>query len=120
MQDFLNSKNLIIAQKSLDALWLRQKVISNNLANAETPGYKCQSVVFEDVLERALNGSEADVSSIEPRVVVNNSTQMGEDGNNVDLDEQNIELARTEVQYETMVRLISDDLARMKYAISGN
>jgi len=119
LQDVLNSSNLMIAQKSLDALWLRQKVIANNLANYDTPGYKCQSVAFEEILEKALKSSGSDLSSLEPKVIENKSTQVREDGNNVDREEQNIELARTQIQYEVMVRLMSDDLSRIKYAISG-
>lgn len=41
------------AQASLDALWLKTKVISNNLANASTPGFKASSVGFEQVLQEA-------------------------------------------------------------------
>jgi len=126
MGNFLNADKLVIAQKSLDALWLRQKVISDNLANADTPGYKSQSVVFEDILNSALGGVasqdgklSAKLSSLQPKIVENRFTQMREDGNNVDIDEQNIELTRTEIQYECMARLISEDIARMKYAISG-
>lgn len=119
MKDVFNSPDLMIAQKSLDALWLRQKVISNNLANSDTPGYKCQSVAFENILEKALKSTGTDLSSLKPKVMENDSTQMREDGNNVDREEQNIELARTQIQYEVMVRLISDDLSRMRYAISG-
>ncbi len=121
MPDFLNTENILLVQKSLDALWLRQKVISNNLANADTPGYKSQSVVFEDVLSRALQTGDAQekLKSLQPKIVKNSSTQVREDGNNVDKDEQNIELTRAQMQYECMVRLISEDIRRMKYAISG-
>ena len=38
------------AEASLDALWLKTKVISNNLANVDTPGFKASSVNFEQVL----------------------------------------------------------------------
>lgn len=41
------------AEAGLDALWLRSKVISNNLANAETPGFKASSVGFDQVLQNA-------------------------------------------------------------------
>ena len=39
--------------KSLDAVWLRQRVISNNIANSETPGYKSKTVEFESLLRRS-------------------------------------------------------------------
>ncbi|MDL2252731.1 flagellar basal body protein [Ruminococcaceae bacterium OttesenSCG-928-I18] len=38
------------AEASLDSLWLKTKVISNNLANVDTPGFKASSVGFEQVL----------------------------------------------------------------------
>ena len=126
MGNSLNSDNLFIAQKSLDALWLRQKVISNNIANADTPGYKSQSVAFEDILSNALEmglsqgeSLEKSLSSLEPEIRENNSTQVREDGTNVDIDKENIELTRTQLQYETMVRLIAADIDRKKYAITG-
>ncbi len=125
MQNLINSNSLQIAQKSLDALWLRQQVISNNIANVDTPEYKCKSVEFEDILYSALNGANSDVEfqkqleEIEPKVTCDNSSQMREDGNNVDIDEQNIELTRVQLQYQCMSRLISDELSRISYAIKG-
>lgn len=126
MQNLLNTANSIIAQKSLDSLWLKQKVIANNLANIDTPGYKSQNVIFEDVLNQALkfsssqNGSlQEKLMALQPKIVQNNAIQMRQDGNNVDIDEQSLELARTQIQYEYMTRSISDDIARMKYAING-
>ena len=41
-------------QKALDGTWERQKAISNNIANHETPGYKAQKVMFEDALKKEL------------------------------------------------------------------
>jgi flagellar basal-body rod protein FlgB len=37
-------------KSALDAGSVRQRVLASNIANAETPGYKAQEVVFEDVL----------------------------------------------------------------------
>ncbi len=34
-------------QSSLDALWMKQRVISDNIANYETPGYKAKTVIFK-------------------------------------------------------------------------
>ena len=39
--------SLSLMTKALDGLWKRQEVISNNLANVDTPGYKSQYVTFE-------------------------------------------------------------------------
>ncbi len=40
MQNMLNNRSFAVAQKSLDELWMKQKVISNNIANIDTPGKK--------------------------------------------------------------------------------
>ena len=45
-----NSPDFKVMQKSMDMLWLKQRVISNNIANIETPGYKAKAVSFRNVL----------------------------------------------------------------------
>ncbi len=125
MGNFMDTQNFVISQKSLDALWLKQKVISNNLANIDTPGYKSSSVEFEDILRNTLalsssqNGLLQKLSALQPKIIQDTSTQMRQDGNNVDVDEQNIELTRAQIQYEYMSRVLSEDISRMKYAING-
>lgn len=125
MQNLLNSENLLIAQKSLDALWLKQKVISNNIANIDTPGFKSSDVVFEDILKNMIDtcssGQEfkEKLAVIEPRIVKDNSTKIREDGNNVDIDAENIELTRVQLQYDCISRIISEELSRLQYVVKG-
>lgn len=125
MQSFLSEGSMLIAQKSLDALWLRQKVISDNIANIDTPGYKSKTVAFEQTLITAVATLSQDeeqfcsaIEKISPQIRSNNSTQMREDGNNVDIDAENIELTRVQLQYEYMARALSSELSRMKIAIT--
>ncbi|HZK70189.1 MAG TPA: flagellar basal body rod protein FlgB [Clostridia bacterium] len=124
MSGLLNDSNFRIMQKSLDALWLRQKVISNNIANIDTPGYKSKRVEFENILNNQLTslnndqGTNNQLQSIEPQIIEDNKYIMREDGNNVDIDAQNIELVRTQIQYEYMTRMISNAISREKYAIT--
>ena len=125
MQEMISSNSLAVAQKTLEALWMKQKVISHNIANIDTPGYKTKTVKFEELLKDALTSSTSDsdltkrVSSIEPEILENNTTSMRADGNNVDIDSENIELVRTQLQYEYMTSIISSEISRMKYAING-
>ena len=124
MSGLLNDSNFRIMQKSLDALWLRQKVISNNIANIDTPGYKSKRIEFENILNNQLTslnndqGMNDQLQSIEPQIIEDNKYIMREDGNNVDIDAQNIELVRTQIQYEYMTRMISNAISREKYAIT--
>lgn len=126
MNEIFGGNSMTVLQKSLDALWLRQKVVSNNIANVDTPGYKSQSVEFENLLDEALQGSagqSADglsekLQNLNPQVNQNTATSMRADGNNVDIDSENVALARTQIEYLYATRMMSSEISRMKYAIT--
>ena len=113
-----------LAQKSLDALWLRQKVITNNIANLDTPGYTAKRVEFENILSQIIR-DETDtrkmgekIAAADPVIWETEDSPIREDGNNVDIDRENLELVRTQLQYEYMIRMISDNISREKYVIN--
>ena len=120
-----------ILQKALDGTWQRQRAISNNIANHETPGYKSIKVDFENSLdqeirklENSIPTKEKIIESIETlknseiNVFSDNSTSNRADGNNVDLDLENIEMAKTQIQYQYLTRSMTDMFSRLRYAIS--
>jgi len=123
MLDSISAEILI---KGLDALWMRQRVISNNIANATTPGYKSRTVEFEGILKSVLDGGELDkralkraADKLEPKLTVVDWTSDSEDGNNVVLDKENIELARAQLQYNALITALNAQIQRLKYAITG-
>ena len=135
--DFLNTPSLKIMQKSLDVLWQRINVTSQNIANIDTPHYKTKKLEFETILQRklsAVNNSYAVamrysgkdnqqklqelIMSVKPQIHTDNSTEMRVDGNNVDIDHENLELTRTKLQYDYMVRKITDEFNLLKHAIT--
>jgi flagellar basal-body rod protein FlgB len=111
--------------KDLDGLWARQQEISDNIANVETPGYKSKSVSFEDQLKALLSDSSASNSEIinsikntQPQTTVSDDKTSRLDGNNVDAEKENIELARTQLNYMYSLRELSDYFSRLRYAIT--
>jgi flagellar basal-body rod protein FlgB len=58
------------------------------------------------------------LSSLKPRITQNDDATLREDGNSVDVDEQNVEMVRAQFQYEYMIRLVSSEISRLKYAIN--
>ncbi|HWQ78050.1 MAG TPA: flagellar basal body rod protein FlgB [Anaerovoracaceae bacterium] len=120
-----------ILQKALDGTWQRQRAIANNIANHETPGYKAVRVSFEDSLnneiqkfgdripskEQITEGIDA-IRDSEISIYSDRSTALRADGNNVDLDLENIEMAKTQIQYQFLTRSMTDMFARLRYAIS--
>lgn len=120
-----------ILQKALDGTWQRQRAIANNIANHETPGYKAVKVSFEDSLKREIQKLEDSIPTKEKmaesmEAILNSkvdiykdqSTAMRADGNNVDMDLENIEMAKAQIQYTYLVRSMTDMFSRLRYAIS--
>ncbi len=120
-----------ILQRALDGAWQKQRAISNNIANHETPGYKAIKVNFEDSLEKEIEklgnglptkekieeGIDA-LKNSDINVFSDYSTSERADGNNVDLDLENIEMAKTQIQYQYLTRSMTDMFSRLRYAIS--
>lgn len=103
----LNSKNVI--HKALDAAWLRNEVISQNIANVDTPGYKRKTVSFENELRQAMENKsfkKSDVDKIDINVTQDNkSMSMRLDGNNFDIDVEMAELAKNTIKYNALTQL---------------
>ena len=125
--DFMLGNSGLLTQKSLDFLWQKQKVIMNNIANNDTPGFKAQYVTFEEEMRGRLLGSVGKTSSqmrseienanIRVRNTKAESTRL--DGNNVNMDVESVEMARTTLQYEYLVKAFNSDYTRLRTAIKG-
>ena len=117
-----------VLDKAADACSVRGKLISNNMANVNTPNYKRQDIEFNSFLEAALSdGSTLDeaVSNVQNHlmemngvVYTDNSTLSYRlDGNNVDIDTENVELASEQIRYEALTSAINSQFACMKAAV---
>ena len=125
--NFLMGNAGLMMEKSLDYLWEKQRVTLNNLANNDTPGYKAQYVTFEDELKGRLSSYEGNKPSqfqkgiMDAKIRVKNTDAISVrmDGNNVQVDSESVELARTALQYQYMVKAFNDDYTRLRAAIKG-
>ena len=186
IQKMFNSIDLL--QKGMDAAWLRNEVITNNIANAETPNFKSSSVAFETMFKKALedqvqaqsapgdeiaqqdafsnnissqyenkrtrdkhivfspnedivdtaNGLNEEfsnnrtrgshfnfdgstqaqrLSDISPVVSQNDDLTMRMDGNNVDVEAENVALARNTIYYYTLTEQMNSEFSRLGMAI---
>ena len=117
-----------VLDRAADASWIRESAIANNVANVDTPGYKRQDVEFESVLKRELGDSK--YTSLDDKVssIHLNHLQAKErteyagfayrlDGNNVDIDTENVELASEQLRYQTLTTAVSREFERMKTAM---
>jgi len=111
-----------ILEKSLDACWLREEVISQNIANFDTPGYKRKTVSFEEHLAEALdtkNRKRINVDNIDIKVSEDHSNlRMRLDGNNVDIDSEMSSLAKNSIKYNVLIQSLNAGFKRFKSVIS--
>lgn len=116
-----------ILDKAADASWMRENVITNNIANIDTPGYKRQDVDFESVLQKALGKTK--YSSLDKKVrelnqdlgkltttsytdAANYSYRL--DRNNVDENTENAELASESLRYQLLTTAITNNFSRLQ------
>ena len=113
--DYIN-----VLDRAADAAWQRNEAISNNIANVDTPGYKRQDVAFESVLQQALGNNRyesmddkvanVDLSRLRGRAYVdyaNYSYRL--DGNNVDIENENVMLAENQLKYQGLISSINQE-----------
>lgn len=116
-----------VLKAAADASWTREEVLTNNIANVDTPNYKRQDVDFTTYLNSALSRTNGGSSSLTNRVnninyndvairtYTDNSTlSYRTDGNNVDLSTENVELASEQINYNALIDSMNNEFSRFK------
>ena len=120
-----------VLNSAANSTWLRNEVISSNIANVDTPNYKRKDVSFATYLNSALGGTDNTTSTLTQRV---NSVDLSNvnsnvytdhadlsyrsDGNNVDIETENVELASNQIMYNALIDSMSNEFSRMKSVLS--
>lgn len=120
---------------ALDGLSMRQQVISNNIANVDTPGFKGGEVSFEEQLRRALARDGGGALTVthpahfvsagrtqgtidRPLVTQSNNLTLRNDGNNVDIEKEMAKLAETSIMYSAVSQQMAAKLSLLKTIIN--
>lgn len=117
-----------VLDRAADTSWTRENLIANNIANVNTPGYKRQDISFESELRKALGSSkyvpldtkikEMNFEELDPQIYTDHSNfSYRLDGNNVDIDTENVELASEQIRYEALTSSISSEFSRIRTAM---
>ncbi|ACM61251.1 flagellar basal-body rod protein FlgB [Caldicellulosiruptor bescii] len=118
-------------KKALDWAWERNKIISNNIANADTPGYKAKDLNFRAFLQRSLNQEESlelvttnerhiKESSSNPDnslEVLDSSLQMRLDQNTVDIEQEMGKLLQNSLYFDGVSLQLSREINKWKTVI---
>jgi len=111
----------LVVQKAMQGASLEQTVLSNNLANANTPGFKRSDVDFQSALESAVSSSDpqAALSSLSFSPATDSTTSMTADGNNVDLEREMSGLTQNAVEYETLSSIEKERIGMLQSSIGS-
>ena len=114
-----------VLDKAADASWTRENLIANNIANADTPGYKRQDIDFQSVLKKELSNykymsldqkmNAVDLTELNPMVYTDHGNYSYRlDGNNVDIDTEQVELASEQIKYQALTTSITSEFQRLQ------
>lgn len=100
----------------LDLTSEQMKLTAGNMANVDTPGYKTQGFDFEHEFARQLADSGS-TSSVQPSVQDVDGLVTRPDGNNVSMDREGIQLAKSQLQFRLGVELLKHEYSTVMSAI---
>jgi len=112
-----NNTAMQAMEYALRGLEDRRQVISNNVANAETPGFIASEIDFEGTLARALE--RGDVSNPGTPSATRTADQVGINGNNVRLEKELTEMIRTNLMSDMLINTYNAKLQMLRAAIGA-
>ena len=126
----IGDKGFETIHKILRVAQYRQKVLSSNIANADTPGYRSKDIAsFGSELGKEsakLQMAATDPGHITPKSSIPEASELKltdtepwEDQNNVELDVEVSKMTENSLLYETGVRLISTRINEFNQAVKG-
>jgi flagellar basal-body rod protein FlgB len=134
--NLLNGAAFQRMEGALQAAEMRQRVISNNVANGDTPHFKRSELLFEELLGQTMGNEEGKLSLKRtnqkhipigsasstiplPKLITDETTAMNNNENNVDVDREMSLLAKNQLNYNFYVQQINHDMKMMRTAIEG-
>ncbi len=120
-----------VLNKAADASWTRNQVIANNIANNDTPNYKRKDINFETYLKDELMKDRYEGGDLDKRVANINLGKLGAtiytdqeelsfryDGNNVNIDTENANLAENQIRYYTLLDSMTQEFSRIREVLT--
>jgi len=122
-----------LLHRLLDLTTARERAIASNVANVTTPGYRRKDVAFDELLREATGGFLQGLRTHERHmevggargqsepVPIEESRDVGEglNGNNVNIETEMVELAKTQLTYMVSAQLISNNFKALLASIRG-
>ena len=131
-------KTQFLLTKAMSAETLRHTVLTNNVANADTPYFKRSDVLFESELKKALKEDSPvpfkafrtnekhfpfhqakNYQLVEPKIHLEFETTFRNDKNNVDIDKEMVEVAKSTMRFNAFTSMMSRNFKKMNMLMRG-
>lgn len=142
LEQLVNSPTIDYLSRGMKAAQLRQEVISDNMANVNTPHFKRSEVMFESMLASELDldgevktarekklkmtrtqdkhlGEPYGKLHATPAIELDMTTTMRTDDNNVDIDREMASLAKNQIYYNALAKQMGGHLQRIKTVLQS-
>ena len=129
-----NTKNDQLIKAALEGLTARQRTIADNVANVDTPEFKASRVSFETALKQAQGTVDQPLrmfkvenavaapgeapADMKPTVIQETDLGRRNDGNNVDIDREMLELSDTNVRFNALIQSMSNKISNLRYVLN--
>jgi flagellar basal-body rod protein FlgB len=129
-----NTKNDRLIESALKGLTARQRTIADNVANVDTPEFKASRVSFETALKQAIGTDDQPLrmfkvkngvdspgeapADVKPSVIQETDLGRRNDGNNVDIDREMLELSDTNVRFNALIQVMSNKMSNLRFVIN--
>ena len=130
-----NTKTDRMLKSALEGLTARQRTIADNVANVDTPEFKASRVSFETALKQAHGTVDQPLkmfkvdnavaapgevpADMKPTVIQETDLGRRNDGNNVDVDREMLELSDTNIRFNAVIQSLSSKLSGLRYVINN-
>ncbi|GGL44117.1 flagellar basal body rod protein FlgB [Sporolactobacillus putidus] len=114
-------------ERAMNGSMAEQNAISQNIANVDTPNYKAQKVVFNDVLDQSLQANQ--IASANSPFTASDQTgystvtdtygAIQNNGNNVDIDHEMSNLAQNQLYYQALGQAASNQFLQFNTVLGG-
>jgi len=123
--------NMSTLERALNYSSLKQKVISKNIANVDTPNYKAEDVSFKSILNNELESGFktyrtdsrhfdfSESSSNRGEIITKKNVQYNSNGNSVDMDKEMSDLATNQIYYNALIERLNGKFSTLQNVIRG-
>lgn len=132
--DLFKAVNIDKLSYALDVTSYKNKVISENIANVDTPFYKAKKLDFKDAMQDVMETGKklplkvtnkyhipgsSEKFSVSNYVKYQNNMSVRNDGNDVNLDYEMSELAANGILFNMLSQITGYEFTRLKTSIQG-